>query len=264
MNLRLTIALLYLSVPLALAACGPVAAIPPVPQTIPGLVGSEEPPAALAHKLAPLLYLQSEEPFHLERVVAVIHPYRPIIAYRLLWEDDAHGSWIPFTVPTDEEAVWVGYDSAGNPTDVWTYWHGAVVHADWKGRGRPEINVQWGKHGTFPRGTTKLPRGRSLRSYYLYSWFLPDLWLGRATRDGPLCFCGGFERYSEFSRPLDLAPRLDAVIRAGDPSPALRAIFGESYSDKMWWPDPEASYPTSIPPLATPPEAPVIQLPDTP
>ena len=65
----------------------------------------------LARSLAPLLYVQRDEWFPLDRVVAVLNPTRRVIAYHLLWRDDVHGSWIPFTVPTDEEIVWVGYDS---------------------------------------------------------------------------------------------------------------------------------------------------------
>ena len=55
-------------------------------------------------------------------------------------------------VPTDEEIVWVGYDSTSRaPTDVWTYWHGKVLHSAWP-RTLVEIDVQWGKHGSIPRG----------------------------------------------------------------------------------------------------------------
>ena len=43
--------------------------------------------------------------------------------------------------PTDAEIVWVGYDTTGAPTDLWTYWHGKVLHADWRNRGTPAVNV---------------------------------------------------------------------------------------------------------------------------
>ena len=79
---------------------------------------------------------------------------RQIIGYYLLWRDDVHGAWLPFTNATDEEIVWVGYDSTGAPTDVWTYWHGKILHADWRDRGTVTIDVQWGKHGSLPRGIT--------------------------------------------------------------------------------------------------------------
>ena len=78
--------------------------------------------------------------------------------------------WIPFTVPTDEEIVWVGYDPSGAPTDIWTYWHGKMLHADWRGRGTPAIDVQWGKHGLLPRGIIEsdLPRFQTLNSFYAF------------------------------------------------------------------------------------------------
>ena len=106
-----------------LAACRPRANIPPrpAPQTVPGTLSRESDAAILARSLAPVLFLQRDERFPLERVVAVVHPTRSVIAYHLLWRDDAHGSWIPFTTPTDQEIVWVGYDSTNAPSDVWTY-----------------------------------------------------------------------------------------------------------------------------------------------
>ena len=88
-----------------LAACGPHAHIPLRPANLPDALASTDSGAVLARRLAPVLYLQRDETFPLERVVAVLHPTRPLIAYHLLWRDDVHGSWIPFTVPTDEEVL---------------------------------------------------------------------------------------------------------------------------------------------------------------
>src|SRR5215210_281387 len=110
----------------ALAACGPHAHIPPRPLSVPGALAPGDSAAILAKRLAPLLYLQPDETFPLSRVAAVVHPARPIIAYHLLWRDDVHGAWLPFTIPTDEEVVWVGYDSTKAPTDIWTFWHGRI------------------------------------------------------------------------------------------------------------------------------------------
>ena len=83
-------------------ACGPRAHIPLRPANLPGVLAPTDSGTLLARRLAPVLYLQKDETFPLERVVAVLHPNRPIIAYHLLWRDDVHGSWIPFTVPTDD------------------------------------------------------------------------------------------------------------------------------------------------------------------
>src|SRR5687768_6004685 len=102
-----------------LVACGPRAHIPPLATPVTGSIASDS-PAELARSLAPVLHVQRDEWFELSRIVAVVHPTRPIIAYHLLWRDDVNGSGIPFTVPTDEEIVWIGYDSTTRkPTDMW-------------------------------------------------------------------------------------------------------------------------------------------------
>lgn len=223
-----------------LLGCGPRANIPPRPAVVPASLRAEHPAALLARTLAPTLYLQADEWFPLERVVAVVHPDRPIIAYHLLWRDDVHGSWIPFTVPTDQEIAWVGYDSTGSAVDLWTFWHGAVLHADWRGRAAPAVDVQWGKHGSLPRHPIEsdLPALQKLNAFYLFTWLgLPDIWLGNLTRPGPWCFCRGYGRYRDFTRAVELRDRLDAVVLTEDPHPALQAVFGATYSRKRPWPD---------------------------
>ncbi|HEY7394111.1 MAG TPA: hypothetical protein VH559_04685 [Gemmatimonadaceae bacterium] len=151
---------------------------------------------------------------------------------------------MPFTVPTDEELVWVGYDSTNAPTDVWTFWHGNILHTDWRNRGRVEIDVQWGKHGSMPHGVVQgdLPGLQKLSTFYAFTWLgLPDIWLGDLTRRGPWCFCHGYGRYRDFSKLLPLNNRIDVVVRAEDPTPALMAVFGKPYSKKKAWP-PDAGY----------------------
>lgn len=262
-NLRGTAVLLAL----VLVGCGPIAHIPLRPVPVPGavdgrmmvpspmpitsltadaripLTGDEIPGpadsarATLARSLAPVLYLHEAEPFPLARAVAVVHPEHRVIAYHLLWADDAYGAWIPGTKATDEEIVWVGYDATGAPTDLWTYWHGTLLHAPWANR-QVEIDVQWGKHGSLPRGVREadLPRGKTLKSFYRLTYALPDLWLGNFSRKGPWCFCRGWESYRTFGDAQLTADRLDAVVVADDPRPALRRVFGTPYSDKPWWP----------------------------
>ncbi len=220
-------------------ACGPRPHIPPLPAVVPGALAPTDSGARLARTLAPVLYLQRDEWFPLDRAVAVLHPTRPIIAYHLLWRDDVMGSWIPFTVPTDEEVVWVGYSPSGAPTDIWTYWHGKILHADWRGHGTPAIDVQWGKHGSLPRGIIEsdLPRLRTLNAFYVYDYlFLPDILLGKLTRPGPSGFFHSYARYRDFSRTLVLGDSLDLVVRAVDARHALAAVFGEAYSRKTPWP----------------------------
>lgn len=220
-------------------ACGPQSRIPSRDAVVPGMIAGDAPEARLARELAPVLYLQRDETFQLTRVVAIVDAQRRRIAYHLLWRDDVHGAWLPFTKPTDEEIVWVGYDSAGAPTDIWTFWHGTTLHADWKGKGAVAIDVQWGKHGSLPRGTVRgdLPWLQTLDLFWLATYVgLPDLWLGKIGREGPWCFCHGRARYWEFTRPLPTAPLIDAIVGAEDARAALRAVFGENYSMKRLWP----------------------------
>ena len=220
-----------------LTGCGPRAHIPLRPADLAGLLAPSDSGALLAHSLAPVLYLQRDETFPLTRAVAVLHPTRRVIAYHLMWRDDVNGSWIPFTVPTDQEIVWVGYDSTLVPTDVWTYWHGPILHTKWP-KSQVAIDVQWGKHGSLPRGVRQsdLPKPRTLNFFYASTIFLlPDILLGDLTRKGPLGFFHSYRRYRDFSRPLLLAERLDAVVRTANPDKVLRAVFGR-YSHKPAWP----------------------------
>jgi hypothetical protein len=222
-----------------LCACGPRAHVPSRPIDVPGTLSKADSSSRLAHRLAPLLYVQRDEWFPLSRAVAVVHPTRPIIAYHLLWKDDVHGAWIPFTVPTDEEIVWVGFDPSGAPTDLWTYWHGKILHADWRGRGTPAVDVQWGKHGLLPHGIIEsdLPRFRTLNAFYVYAQLgLPDILLGRVTRPGPSGFFHSYRRYRDYPRVLMLGDSLDVVIRTSSPDAALAAVFGTPYSSKPAWP----------------------------
>ena len=171
-------------------------------------------------------------------MVAVVHPGRRVIAYHLLWRDDVHGSWVPFTVPTDEEIIWVGYDPSGAPTDVWTYWHTTVLHTVWP-RSQVVVNVQWGKHGSFPRGMREgdFPGLSTLNFFYaLHILGLPDMALGNTVRKGPWCFCRSYRRYRDFSKPLFLTEQIDVVARDEDPRAVLAAVFGRNYSNKVWWP----------------------------
>ena len=229
---------IFVTCALSLAACGPRAHIPPRPVVLTGVLPSSDSGAILARTLAPVLYLQRDEWFPLERVVAVLHPSRPIIAYHLLWKDDVHGSWIPFTVPTDEEVVWVRYDSTRAPVALWTYWHGTILHALWP-KQQVVVDVQWGKHGSLPGGTIEsdLPLTKKLNDFYAFSWLgLPDIWLGNLTRPGPWCFCHGYGRYRDYSRPLALGNRLDAIVRSEDARDILVKVFGKPYSKKTPWP----------------------------
>lgn len=219
--------------------CGPRAHIPQRPVPVPTAVAATDSQARMARALAPVLYLQRDEWFPLSRVVAVIHPTRNFVAYYLLWRDDVHGAWIPFTIPTDEEVVWVEHDGQGKPTRLWSYWHGKVLKDSLGETDSSAFNVQWGKHGSIPRGMGygELPGIRSLNAFYAFTIIgLPDIWLGNLNRKGPWCFCHGYKRYREFTRRMPLADHLDAIVVTDNPGEVLEAVFGHPYSRKRFWP----------------------------
>jgi hypothetical protein len=219
-------------------ACYRTSGIPPVPAVIPSAADSSQ--VALAKRLAPVLYVQRDEPFPLDRVVAVVHPRCPVVAYILDWRWDVNGQWMPWTKSSDEEEVWVGYDpETSAPTDLWTYWHGTVLHTDWRDRGHPAVDVQWGKHGTLPRGVIEsdLPHATSLNMMYALEFvLLPDVALGKLVHGGPWGFFHGYSRYRDFSRVTPLRDQLTAVIASDAPTKPLRELLGSRFSNKVPWP----------------------------
>jgi len=234
-----------ISLTLLLAACGPRTHFPPRPPAPPDIVAPGDSAAALARDLAPVLYLQRDESFPLERTVAVLHPTRRVIAYYLSYEHDVAARWSPFAQGPDEEEFWVGYDATLAPTDLWTYWHGDILHTNWRGKGELGVDVQWGKHGSLPHGMPRsnLPRDKSLEIFYAMTYIFPDLWFGRFSSRGPLCFCHSFARYLEFTRPILLGAQLTAIGRTADPDSLLTAIFGTQYAHKPFWPWEGRRYP---------------------
>jgi len=211
---------------------------PPLPPALPDSIAPDDSTVLLARELAPILYLQRDESFPLERTVAVLHPTRRVIAYYLAYRHDIAARWSPFAQGPDEEELWVGYDATHAPTDLWTYWHGDILHVNWRGKGQLGVNVQWGKHGSLPRGMPPrdLPRDKSLEIFYAMSYLFPDLVFGRFSSPGPLCFCHSFARYLEFTRPTVLGARLTAIGRTADPDSLLTAVFGPQYAHKPFWP----------------------------
>jgi hypothetical protein len=223
-----------------MAGCLPRLHLPPVGPNIPGWRDPADSASQLARLLAPVLYVQRDEPFPLLRTVAVVHPTRNIVAYYLLWKHDVNGQWNPFAKPSDEEEVWIGYDPATHaPTDMWTYWHGTLLHTEWRDRGMPAVDVQWGKHGSLPRGIIEsdLPGLRKLNTFYALEFaLLPDIWIGKLVHGGPWGFFHSYTRYRTFTTVDSLAGHLDAIVMAADPTPALAAVFGSRYSRKIPWP----------------------------
>jgi len=107
---------------------------------------------------APRLYTTPSEPFELKDVAAIIHPDRSIIAYHLFWEDD-----IDFpndNDPCDHEVIWVEHTTDGEKLkNIYTYFHGRIIKVETgtavemnTSQAGPQIDVQWGKHGSLPHG----------------------------------------------------------------------------------------------------------------
>lgn len=108
-------------------------------------------------RYAPILWSTQEEFFPLKDLIALHHPDRPIIAYHLFWEDDY--DFPDDCDPCDHEQVWVAYDpDSGQVERVWTFYHSCILTsaqaaaAANRNSGRPDIRVQWGKHGSLPEG----------------------------------------------------------------------------------------------------------------
>ena len=240
---------------LGTAGCYRRSGIPPLPTIVPAAADSSG--FALARALAPVLYVQRDEYFPLERVVAVVHPRCPIVAYVLDWKWDVNGQWVPWSKTSDEEEVWVGFDSASHQaTDLWTYWHGTILHTDWRGRGQPAVSIQWGKHGSLPHGVIEsdLPGSRSLNVMYALEYvLLPDIWLGKLVHGGPWGFFHGYGRYRDFSRVINSADRLNAVLMTATPVGPLRSILGRRFANKRPWPStaPGAECPSTTDALPT-------------
>ena len=232
--------LIFLGASVLALACAPRVNLPTLTPDVQHQ--SQDSVGLLARALAPDLYLQRDEPFPLDRVAAIVHPTRPIVAYHLLWRHDINGQWAPWAEPSDEEVVWVGYDPAtGAPRELWTYWHGTLLHTLVRTGDRPAVDVQWGKHGSLPHRVIEsdLPRHKTLNVFYVLSFLLlPDMFLGRLSHGGPVGFFHDYARYRAFTHRVTLGDRLDAVFRTQEPEMVLPSVFGPRYSHKTAWPSP--------------------------
>lgn len=168
---------------------------------------------ALVRKYAPRLHLVTGEFFPLGDIVAILHPDRPLIAYRLLWDDDL--GFPSDNDPCDHEIVWIEYDPrSGEVTRVSTYFHGAILappeavdDANAHG-GRAWIGVEWGFHGSVPQGALEAAHD-TLRRHW------QGAVAGRPGPTDPLArgwperFGGSFDEYVRFSVPHDPRPLLE-------------------------------------------------------
>ena len=187
------------------------------------------------------MFTTPDEIFPLKDAAAVLHPSERLIAYHLFWEDDI--DFPDDNDPCDHEVVWVQFSPDRQSVErFWTYFHGRILAAGEDALGdarahamRPRVNVQWGKHGSMPFAWESMPivgdAGDLERAYYTVgkpialAEYNRGTWQklrsdGRRLIDHPLArrlqwpdrFTGNWERFVDFSRPVDLA----AAIKAGN------------------------------------------------
>lgn len=161
----------------------------------------------LVLRFAPRLHTVPGEFFPLKDVVAIIHPDKPAIGYRLFWEDDL--AFPGDGDPCDHEIVWIEYDPASlQVTKVSTYFHGqilapeaAVAEAN-AAAGRAWIGTEWGFHGSLPWG------GREAAEPILRKHW-ERARAGRPGPPNPLArgwpekYAGSFDDYLQFTETVD-------------------------------------------------------------
>jgi hypothetical protein len=219
---------------------------------------------------APRVFAHRDEPFALTDVAAILHPDTGSIAYHLFWEDDI--DFPDDNEPSDHEVVWVQPSRDGRRVEhVWTYFHGrlleagpeAIAEAQANG-GRAAVYVQWGKHGSMPRGWQQMrivaEEGESdagqtradvpitLLEYNRGTWKKLAT-EGRRAPDNPLArragwpdrFPGSWDAFQQFTRSMDLAARLArtklALVSRWNSGPLNRWLVRYNFRPKTEWPD---------------------------
>ncbi len=219
---------------------------------------------ALAETFAPLLMTTHSEPFALKDVVAVLHPTKPWIAYHLFWDDDI--DFPDDNDPSDHEIVWVQLDEKRQRMVRYaTYFHGRVLEAPPAAvarSGRPEVAVQWGKHGTMPWFwhdlTIAADSGDVEASYYpLGRPITLDVYnkgiyrklstVGRRHQESPLGkswpkkFTGTWEQFIDFSRLVDpgglLARKRMIEVTCYANAVINRKFLRYNFRPKLEWPE---------------------------
>lgn len=207
----------------------------------PGRVTNAE--RALARHYAPWLETIRDEFFPLKDVVAVVHPERPIVAYHLFWEDDI--GYPADNEPSDHEIVWVSFDPAtGAVTRVQTYFHGRILEgagavADANAHeGRAWIGVEWGFHGSVPRGGIDAV-AKTLREHWKLAHHGRDVEEPLA-RGWPKSYRGTYEDYVNFAVPVDpvalLAERDLIVVTRWANAAINRRCLRYNFAAKPEWP----------------------------
>jgi hypothetical protein len=181
----------------------------------------------------PRVFAHRDEPFPLSDVAAILHPDTGVIAYHLFWEDDI--DYPDDNDPSDHEVVWVLPSRDGGRLErAWTYFHGRILRAGpdaireaQSHGGRAAVFVQWGKHGSMPRGWEEISivaeKDETEAGHYRVDVPITLLeynqgtWKklasqGRRVLDNPIArrarwperFTGTWQDFRQFTRPVDL------------------------------------------------------------
>ncbi len=228
------------------------------------LVPPREPSAAewaMIRKFAPVVLTTPNEPFPLKDAAAIVHFSEPWIAYHLFWEDDI--DYPDDNDPSDHEIVWLRLDASRTQIrSVHTYFHGRILSDATPVVGHPRVMSQWGKHGTMPMNwrtlqiqadsddveRARLPTDRAMRleEYNQATWQKLHN-QGREAQGSPLAkswplrFEGSFTEFTNFSKAIDLEPRLRgknamAMVSYFNNAVINRYFLRYNFAAKTEWP----------------------------
>ena len=200
--------------------------------------------AATIRANAPILRCASDEPLPLKDVAAIYSSSRRTIGYHLFYEDD-----IDFpndSEPCDHEVLWVELDEGSRrSTAVCCYYHGRVLRSDesFGSDGRPEVVVQWGKHGTLPlnwSGDSRLVADMKRTWERLHT-------AGAREQDTPLArfwpdrYTGSWEEFAQPQVRTATEPLVarDGFMLIGDRATAILdyCMIPYNFAVKYAWPD---------------------------
>ncbi len=202
--------------------------------------------ATVALRFAPILLLNPDEPFRIVAVFGVHHPWKPLIAYHIFFEDDVFMAGRGKSL--DHEIAWVEYDPVTLKTaDVFTLWHRTVLRTescpmDAKASGqRPIIEIEWGQHGPLPSGWRSIGAARprlELAMHYEVVRYINRL-PKASSRKPAFSFRGSYADYLTFTKKVDTAGYLSGrnVAKAEHSQKILGSYLEATFLPKKEWPD---------------------------
>jgi hypothetical protein len=219
----------------------------------------------LVRRFAPRVYVTPSEFFALKDFAVILHPQKRLIAYHFFWEDDI--DFPEDNDPCDHELIWVEYgEDRRTLKRVWTYFHGRILDGgkaaldEARRHGmRPQINVQWGKHGSMPAVWDTLKIGRdaspplaepiSLKLYNEETFRklsegrrLPAHPIGVRGK-WPKKFSGDFTAFTTFSKPIEPLRLLEqnrmAMVSRWNSATINQYFLRYNFRPKTEWPPDE-------------------------